>query len=238
MELLKCLVIEPDQNDRDLIQRYLDKTNMVQLMAMYSNPVEALLYLQKCPIDLIFLGFEMPELNSEAFLKILNPKPLVVITTAHQEYALQAFQLDAVDFLLKPFDFHSFLKAISKAIRLYHFSQMPPREAAVKILEKHYLKLKSNRKFYRIPTENIMYIQGMKEYVAIYLKDQSRLLFLHSLRNLEELLPADGFMRIHKSYIVANDKITALEGNDIYLGDIKIPVGESYKNRIIETIFS
>ncbi len=237
MEQLKCLLIESDRNDCELMQRYLHKTNIVHLAETFSNPVEALLYLQQYPIDLIFLDFEMPELNSEAFLKILNPKPLVIFTTAHQEYALQAFQLDAVDFLLKPYDFQAFLKAISKAIRLFHNTHKID-QPEVQTLEKHYLKLKSNRKFYRIPTENIMYIQGMKEYIAIYLKDQTRLLFLHSLRNLEELLPADQFLRIHKSYIVSADNITALEGNDLYLGDLKIPMGESYKNRVVEMIFS
>ncbi|MFN7117673.1 MAG: LytR/AlgR family response regulator transcription factor [Saprospiraceae bacterium] len=237
MEKLRCLLIDHDRNARDLLRHHIEKIPNLYLVNTFAHPMEAIFYLQSHPVDIIFMDFALPELNGSELLQLLNPKPLVIFTTAHSEYALQGFQLDAVDFLLKPIDFQGLLRAVNKAIRIFH-SLKTPYYTETKKSEQHYLVLKSNRRFHRIATENIIYIQGMKEYAAIYLKDHSRLLFLHSLRNLETLLPVGYFTRIHKSYIVANDKITALEGSTLYLGDVKIPVGESYKDRVLEQLFS
>lgn len=237
MNKLRCLVIDPDRNDRDLIKHYIEKLPTLHLMTSFSNPIEAILYLQTHPIDLIFMDFTLPELNGNDFLQLLNPKPLIIFTSAHREHALEGFQLDAADFLLKPLDFQAFLKAANKASRLFYLAKsalQPNSEATAK----HYIVLKSNRKFHRICTESILYIEGMKEYIAIHLENNNRLLFLHSLRNLESILPPGDFIRIHKSYIVSVNKISAMEGNQLYLGEVKIPVGESYKNHVFEMIFS
>lgn len=237
MEKLKCLVLDHDRNARDLLRRYIEKTPTLQWTVAFSNPLEAILHLQTHQIDLIFMDFIMPELNGSEFLQMLNPRPLVIFTAMDSAHALQGFQLDAVDFLLKPLDFQYFFKAVSKAIRWFHLLKTPAYTES-KRQENAHLILKSNRKLYRIATQEILYIEGMKEYAAIHLPNNNRLLFLHTLRHLEEMLPSRHFMRIHKSYIVAIDKTTALEGNFLYLGDVKIPVGESYKSRVMETIFT
>lgn len=238
MEKLRCLVIEKDRADRDLVRQYIERIPMLELAAQFSSPLDAMLYLQENPVDLLLLNFEMPDLNGVDFLQMLQPKPLVIFMATGKEHAWQGFQLDAVDYLLKPLGFQDLFKAVSKAFRMHRWLQASGAGAAPKSNEPAYLILKSNRRVYRILLSEICYIEGMKEYVAIYTHQNNRLMILQSLKSLEEMLPAQRFIRIHKSYIISIEKATVLEGNMLYLNSVKLPIGERYKSQVFKAVFS
>lgn len=230
-------MIEKERADRELVRQYIEKTPNLEFVAQFVSPLDAMLYLQEHPVDLLFLDFQMPDLNGMEFLQMLNPKPLVIFTTAHKDYAWEGFQLDAVDYLLKPLAFQDFLKAVTKATRLFRWLYFSNSSTA-KTIERDYLILKSNRRIYRIAFNDIHYIEGMKEYVAIYTHQNNRLMILQTLKSLEEMLPAQRFIRIHKSYIIAIEKATVMEGNMVYLNTVKLPIGERYKSQVSKTVFS
>lgn len=238
MEKLRCLVIEKDKSDRELLRTYIEKLPMLELMAQMDSPLDALVYLQNNIVDLILLDFEMPALNGMDFLTLLNPRPLIIFTAARKENAWLGFQLDAVDYLIKPLLFQDFLKAINKSVRLFRLQNISNITLSSKPAEHYHLIIKSNRRVYRIPFADICYIEGMKEYVAIYTHNNNRLMILQSLKNLEEMLPAQQFIRIHKSYIIAIKNATMLEGNMLHLQTVKLPIGERYKNQVFKTVFS
>lgn len=240
MKKLKCLVIDGVKADQELIRDHIAKIPYLHLDGSFCSPLEAMPDIQENNIDLLFMDVNTPDINGIEFLRMLNPKPMVVFTTTCRDYAFEGFQLGVIDYLLKPIEFQDFFKAVSKATRQFHWLELPRKNdpAFAKAKEKDYLVIKSNRRLYRIPIPDITYIEGMKEYVAVYTGDHKKLLFLHSLKNLEDTLPHDQFIRIHKSYIIAIDKVTSMEGNQVYLGEMKLPLGERYKERFFETVFS
>ncbi|TNE58126.1 MAG: response regulator transcription factor [Bacteroidetes bacterium] len=233
MNPIRCLVVDDEELARTLLQTYIGRLPSLELVASCANPVEAISILQQEQVDLLFLDIQMPELTGIEFLRTLSSKPVVIFTTAYAEYALEGYALDVTDYLLKPFSFERFLQAVNKAIALLRAKNNNAENPAP---VKDYLLVKADHKVHRVKLDDILYIQSMREYVAFY-TPSGRLLSLNSLKNLEEALPSDRFIRIHKSYIVAISKIDSLEGNLIHIGKEKLPIGANYRDAVVSRVF-
>jgi DNA-binding LytR/AlgR family response regulator len=225
----KCLIVDDEELGRMLIENYVQRLGLT-IVAQCRNPIEALKVMQTNEIDLIFLDIQMPEMNGLQFIKSLNYKPLIILTTAYAEHALESYTLDVVDYLLKPIRFERFTLAVNKAMERYRFRTEMANDN--EIVEKGILLVKSEHRIHRLKLSDILFIQSMSEYVSFHLSG-SRILSLGALKSLENELPANLFLRVHKSYIVAIDKIDFLDGNTIQVGKEKIPVGPIYKEQLL-----
>ena len=242
MNKINCLIVDDEELARNLVENYIGRLPHLQIVGKSANPLEAMQVLQDEQVDIMFLDIQMPELTGVEFLKTLPHKPLVIFTTAYKEYAIQSYDLDAVDYLLKPFRFERFLQAVNKASKLLKTEQVTNTDQStakskeIEEVTKDYILVKSDFKVFRLFYKDILYIESMKEYVAYHTKD-GRTLSLYSLKKLQQELPADKFMRIHKSHIVNIDMVSALEGNMVHLRDKRIPIGSSYKDEVMKRIF-
>ena len=242
MNKINCLIVDDEELARNLVENYINRLPHLNVVGKCANPFEAMQVLQENKVDLMFLDIQMPELTGVEFLRTLPQKPLVIFTTAYKEYAMEGYELDVVDYLLKPFRFERFLQAVNKAGKLLkpdnntpNNSTAPPVEQK-KEKQKDYILVKSDFKVFRIFFKDILYIESMKEYVA-YHTPNGRTLSLGSLKKLEQELPPESFMRIHKSYIANISYIAALEGNMVHLGKKKLPIGTSYKEEVLKRVF-
>lgn len=240
MNELSCLIVDDEELARTLLENYVNRLPYLNLVGKCSNPIEALQLLQNQSVDLIFLDIQMPEMIGTDFLKSLSQKPMVVFTTAYAEYALESYELNVVDYLLKPFPFERFLQAVNKASDLARLKSNDGSNSSISSEsttdEKNYILVKSEHKVHRILYADIQYIQSMREYVAYY-TPSGRILSLGSLKKLEVNLPQDQFLRIHKSYIISKDRVSILEGNMVHIGKEKIPIGASYREEVLKLLF-
>jgi two-component system LytT family response regulator len=224
--MYKCIVVDDEELARRLIKRHLSELEDFELVASCGSAIEALKIIKETHIDLIFLDIEMPLLKGTDFLKNLNQKPKVIFTTAYREYALEGFELNVVDYLLKPINFTRFLKAIEKFL-----------ESTNKVIESSvskYIYIQSNKKNIKIVLDEVLYIESLKEYVQIHFKNR-KVIFKGGITAFEQKLDHH-FVRVHRSYIVNINKITAYTKSDIEIGRIEIPIGDSYKDRVLKKI--
>jgi two-component system, LytTR family, response regulator len=240
MNKLNCLIVDDEELARTLLENYISRLSHLEIVGKCVNPIEALETLQTNSIDILFLDIQMPEMLGTDFLKTLSHKPMVIFTTAYSEYAVESYDLDAVDYLVKPFSFERFIQAVNKACDLYKLKHIKQNYNNIEIDKtrdkKNYILVKSEHKVHRLALNDILYIQSLNEYVAYYTND-GKILSLGSLKSLEASLPQQEFIRVHKSYIVSKAKVATLEGNMVHIGSIKIPIGESYKKRVLKEIF-
>jgi len=236
MHQLTTILIDDQPLSLELLSDYVAKTPFLHLVKTFTNPLEALALLQDQKIDLIFLDIQMPELNGLQFMKLLNGKSKVIFTTAYPNYALEGFELDIVDYLLKPVSFERFLKAAQKAI------QLSPSLFPTVAIPQHpmsfpdpVLFVKTDYKIVKVFIRDILFIEGLKEYVAIHTANQ-KIITLQTLKSLEDALPNESFIRVHKSFIIALDKINSIERSRIFIKDAVIPVGETYKQYFSQII--
>jgi len=236
---IKCLIIDDEQPARELLKNYVDKIPKLELVALCKSPLDALSIIKEKSIDLLLLDIQMPDLKGTDMLRcIIGQKPMVIFTTAYQEYAIEGYELDVIDYMLKPISFNRFIKGIEKAKEHkewmgYKGQNTPDKPSS---LEKDYIVLKANQKLHRIQYNEILYIEGMKEYVVFYTENQ-KLIIHASLKSLEKTLPNDEFLRVHKSYIVNKTKVSNMFGNQLAIGEKYIPIGYSYKHKTVEQIF-
>lgn len=236
MKKICCLIVDDEELARTLLQNFIGRLPHLEIVGSCKNPLEAMQVLQEKPVDLMFLDIQMPELTGIEFLKTLPRKPLVVFTTAYPEYALEGYQLDVIDYLLKPFSFERFVQAVNKATEWIKLKSGSANTEDQPEEKKDYVLVKSEHKIHKLFLKDIRYIQSMREYVAYYTED-GRILSLYSLKKLEEELPPEQFIRIHKSYIVSIDRVTTLEGNMVHIGDQKLPIGANYREEVMRRIF-
>jgi DNA-binding LytR/AlgR family response regulator len=229
---IKCIAIDDEPLALQQVAGYIRKIPYLKLQAECQSAVEALEILEEQSIDLLFVDINMPDLNGLEFVKSLDKKPLVIFTTAYGEYALEGFKVDALDYLLKPFSFAEFSKSAAKAKKQFELK----RNASEKVDSNNdFLFIKSEYKMVRINLNDIRYIEGMKEYVRIHLINQKPVMTLLSMKSLEAKLPAETFMRVHRSYIVNLDKINTVERFRIVFDDkFRIPVSNNYKEKFQE----
>ena len=223
---IKCIIADDEHPALQLLANYISKMPELELVAQCENALEANQFLQEGKIDLIFLDIQMPDLTGLDLLKSLKNKPVVILTTAYSEYALESYELDVTDYLVKPFSFERFIQAVNKAQELITLKKNKGSQAG-----KPHLFVKADYKKVKLNYEDILYIEGLREYVSFFTKDK-RIIVLESMKNLESTLPADEFIRVHKSYIVSIEKVDAVVGNLLEIGDKQIPVGKSYREKV------
>lgn len=231
---LRSLVIDDEPLALKQLIAYVGKTPFLQLEGSCSRAFEAMDFLKKNPVDVMFIDINMPELNGMELVKALDNPPMVIFTTAHSEYALEGFQVNAIDYLLKPIDYSDFLKASNKALEYYQLKNGVKDTVGG---DDDFLFIKSEYKLMRIRFDNILYIEAMREYVRIHQRGEKPVMSLISMKNLEQRLPQNSFMRVHRSYIVNLNHITTIERNRIvYNRDEYIPVSDQYKDKFQEYI--
>ncbi len=229
MKKIRCLIVDDEPLALDIIEDYVLKTPFLELVNKFNSPFQAIEALQSKKIDLIFLDIQMPGLSGIEFSKLLQNGPKVIFTTAYSQYALEGFKVDALDYLVKPINYQEFLKASNKALTWFNLTEQNI-EQKTEIHSNTSIFVKSEYKLLKVDFDNILYIEGLKDYVKIYLKDQVKpILSLMSLKTLEEKLPSEQFMRVHRSFIVNLHQIARIERNRIVFGSVYIPIADSYK---------
>ncbi|WP_082886477.1 LytR/AlgR family response regulator transcription factor [Flavisolibacter tropicus] len=234
--MISCIIVDDEQHAIDILVHYVNQTPYLQLVGTTTNPMEALQLVNTQKVDLVFLDIQMPELSGMDFIKAIQGKAKVVLTTAYSEFALESYELDVVDYLLKPIRFPRFLQASQKALKDLGVE----KEEDDKELEEDdyiFVKTELKGKLLKITLNEIDYIESMKNYVAIY-QGAQKTMVLTSMKELEERLPQKQFMRVHKSFIIPLAKITGIEGNLLRIKDVAtdIQIGENYKAELMELI--
>jgi DNA-binding LytR/AlgR family response regulator len=224
---ISCVIVDDEPLARSLLKDYVSKVPSLKLVAMCPSPVAAMEVLKTNTVDLLFLDIQMPEITGISFLKIMKKRPLVVLTTAYSEYALESYELDVVDYLLKPITFQRFLQAVDKvSSRLQQ--PVTPVEKVAPSPSQPFIFVKDGTKLVKVKWEDILYIEGLKDYVTIHTRQQ-KIVSLQRLKSLEEQLPADQFIRIHNSFIVALSAIDSVQKNEVHIGQAFLPISDSYK---------
>lgn len=229
MSEIRCIIVDDEPLSLETLEAYIKDTPNLQLVAQCQDAFQALDILKKERIDLIFLDINMPKLSGISMLKSMENPPLIVFTTAYSKYAVEGFELDAIDYLLKPFSFERFIKAVNKA------SDRLIKNENTDNSNGNYIMLKSDKKMYKIDLEDILYIQAYGDYVKVVSTHKS--ILTHStMKNMEESLKNEDFIRIHKSYIIALKHIIMIEGNQVKINDEFLPIGISYKENLFSKL--
>lgn len=226
--ILNCWIVDDEPLALSLLESYVNKTSFLRLTGKYSNVLSAMRQIAEEKVDLLFLDIQMPEINGMEFARTISYRTRVIFTTAFSEYALEGYKVSALDYLLKPFSFDEFLAASRKALEWFEMTANKPVPEPVH--ENIGIFVKSEYRLLHLLYEDIIYVEGLKDYVKIYVVNEPKpILSLMSLKLLEEELPADRFMRVHRSYIIHMKKITSVNKNRISIGKKQIPIGETYR---------
>lgn len=227
--IINCIAIDDELPALKQMQDYISKIPYLNLLATFDNGFDTLNYLKDNSVDLVFLDIQMDDLNGIQLLYVLNNKPKVVLTTAYDQYALKAFDLEVSDYLLKPISFERFVKAVEKIYRELNINESDNTEKSESKDHRNYFFVKTEFKMVRIDFDEIIYIEGLKEYLIIKTLS-GKVLSLMTFKEIIDILPEDNFVRTHKSYIVAINKIESIERNRIKIGEKLIPVGNTFKD--------
>lgn len=230
--MISTIAIDDEPLALQLIENYIKKTPGLEFLGTFDNPVDAASFISDNSIDLIFLDIQMPDLTGIEFIRLIEKGPKIVFTTAFEKYAIEGYKLDVVDYLLKPFSYEEFLAAVKKAERLIKLESKPRLTFDE---GSRFIFLKSDYKIRRINLDDILYIEGLKDYVKVYTRnDPHPVLSLASLKQLESKLPVNKFMRVHRSFIVNLERIETIERSRIVFGKEYIPVSDQYKDKFQE----
>ncbi|MCC8187481.1 MAG: LytTR family DNA-binding domain-containing protein [Bacteroides sp.] len=220
--ILRCAIIDDEPLALNLLESYILRTPSLELTGKYSSAIQAMNELKGTKTDLLFLDIQMPELNGLEFSKMIDPHMRIIFTTAFDQYAIEGYRVNALDYLLKPISYVDFLQAANKAIQWFSLVSQPEEIESIFV--------KSDHKLVQIELKKIQYIEGLKDYIKIYTTDQPKpILSLMSMKSMEELLPDSQFMRVHRSFIVQKDKIRIIDRGRIVFDKTYIPVSDSYK---------
>ena len=232
---ITCIIVDDEPMALNLVESYVEKTPFLILKNKFSNAIEALEFIKTEQVDLLFLDIQMPDLTGIEFSKMLPENTRVIFTTAFDQYALEGIKVEALDYLLKPFDYAEFLAAANKANKW--FSLVKGKQQNILSEEKEFLFVKSEYKQLRIKLADVLYFEGLKDYIKIWLKDNPKpILTLMSLKSLEEELPETHFMRVHRSFIVSLKNIEEIERSQIIINKQRITVSEQYKPKFLEFV--
>lgn len=228
---INCLVIEDDPISRTVVCNYINQVEALHLVSSCENPVQAMNFLHNNNIQLIFSDIEMPLLNGLEFLKSLSEPPLFIFITSHQGYALEGFEVNATDFLTKPFTYARFLKAVNKAMEI-----IAGAEKELIDIQKDYFFVKLDSKLIKLYFDEVLYVEAQKDYVKIFTNTNKPQLVWLNLKHIEEQFPADLFVRTHRSYIVNISKVDIILNEELIIGNTSIPLGMSYKENVLKMI--
>lgn len=232
--MMNVIIVDDEPLALDVLETYLERIPTVQLVARCKNAIEAFEVLQEQQVDLMFLDIQMPQLTGIDFLKSLANPPRVIFTTAYSNYALDGYELNVTDYLLKPISFDRFMKAINKALQ-QHKSSVEKSSEGEEVEKADFIFVKADKKLIKIRYEDIFYIEGLKDYVILHTPN-GRIVTLQTMKSLEVKLPEDIFKRIHRSYIVQLGTIDAVVGNMLEIKGKHIPIGKSYRDELLEII--
>lgn len=230
--MINCVIIDDEPLAREGLASYVREVDFLSLSGVCENPLELLPLIDRQAADLIFLDIQMPKMNGIEFLKILQKPPMVIITTAYPSYALEGFQLNVLDYLLKPITFERFFKAATKARDYYKLLTGDPAKQ-----DEDYFFIKCGSKYEKVFFEDILYVEGMQNYVTIY-STRGKYVTMLSLKSLEEKLAGTAFIRVHKSFIASITKIDGIEGNELFIQNSRIPISRNYREQVIERVIS
>lgn len=241
---MKCIAIDDEPLALNVIKEHCSKLDFLQLVGTYTSAIDAVKMLNQQEIDVLFIDIQMPNITGLEFVRMLKKPPMVILTTAYSEYALDGFELNVLDYLLKPIPFDRFFQAVNKAYELFSFRNEKPVVTTQNIIENQKAETPEENPFVLVKVEystvkvalaDILYIEGIKDYVKIKLKNKS-LLTKATMKYLEEKLPQKDFIRVHKSFIISLKSINKIENNRILIDDQRIPIGSSYKYQFNEYI--
>ncbi|MCC3157067.1 LytTR family DNA-binding domain-containing protein [Hymenobacter sp. 15J16-1T3B] len=246
--MIRCVVIDDEPPALAILADYIGQVPFLKLAGTTTDPIEGLTWVQQGRADLVFLDIQMPRLTGLQFLRLAGPRCRVILTTAYPEYALDGFENDVVDYLLKPISFERFLKAAQKALALLmpapaaaaelpapQVPSVAPAVPAAPVAEYLFVKGDSKNRFIRVEYADIRYVEGLNNYVVLHLADQ-RLITYQTLKELTDTLPQPPFLRVHKSFIVSLDHVQAIDGNTLYVHDKMIPVSDTYRDALYQLV--
>ena len=235
IQKISCIIVDDEPMALNLVESYVEKTPFLSLKKKCESAIEAMEFIKSEPVDLLFLDIQMPDLTGIEFSKMLPKETRVIFTTAFDQYALEGFKVEALDYLLKPFDYAEFLAAANKAHTW--FNLINTKSESVVSDEKEFLFVKSEYKQLRIKLADVLYFEGWKDYIKIWVKDNPKpILTLMSLKSLEEELPETHFMRVHRSFIVSLKNVEEVERSQIIINEQRITVSDQYKPKFLEFI--
>lgn len=233
MENIRCLVIDDEPLARKGLKEYIQDIEFLQLAGEFDNPLKATDTILSGNIQLLLLDIQMPKITGLEFLKSLDKPPLTILTTAYPEYALQGYELNVVDYLLKPFSFERFLKAVMKVKSLLETKAAPSLFTVP--ASPGYFFIKTDNKLVRIAHDELLFVEALQNYVAVYTLQKKYITYL-TIKSVEAQLPAQRFIKVHKSYLVASDKVEMIEGNEIRIGQHHIPISRNTREEVLDKI--
>ncbi|OOQ61187.1 DNA-binding response regulator [Mucilaginibacter pedocola] len=235
---MNCVIVDDEPLAREGLADFVEDVDFLQLAGMCENPVQLINFLQANTVDLIFLDIQMPKMSGMDFLKITKNPPMVILTTAYPNYAVEGFQLNVLDYLLKPITFDRFFMAVNKARDYQRFLQFSSgQQQAPAVPQADYFFIKCGGKYEKLFLDEVLYIESMQNYINIF-TTKSKYTTQTNLKSLEQYFDKGAFMRVHKSYMVALRKIEKLEGNEIFIQTHRIPLSRNYRDEVIATINS
>lgn len=231
---MKCIIVDDEPIARKGIKKLMDQISQLELLDTFNSAEAASEFINTTTVDLVFLDIQMPGINGIEFARSIPKHTLIIFTTAYSEYALDSYEVDAVDYLVKPIDAAKFRKAVDKAIT-YHSLLMDEEEKSVEQVEEEFIFVKSDRRFFKVNLKDILFIEGLKDYVIIQLENQ-RIITRMTLKSIHEMLPQSTFLRINRSYIINRNKIESFDNNDVFIGKYEIAIGNMYRDEFFEIL--
>lgn len=229
---MNCIIVDDEPLAREAIEILLKGTPQLSLIGTFNNAQTASAFMQKNTVDLVFLDIQMPGITGIEFAKTIPPQTLVIFTTAYSEYAIDSYEVDAVDFLVKPIETDRFTKSVNKAIA-YHKLLLNEEKNNIETSENDFFFVKSERKYFKVNFDEILFIEGLKDYVIIQM-DNQRIITKMTLKTIPDFLPQRNFLRVNKSYIVNTQKITSFDNNDLFIQTYEIAIGNNYRDAFFE----
>jgi two-component system LytT family response regulator len=235
---MKCVIIDDEPLAVELLVEFVGRVDSLELVTTFTNAIDAISIINQSNIDLIFLDIEMPHFSGIDFINAIEKKPLIIFTTAYSDYAVEGFNLGAVDYLVKPIPFNRFLKSVLRAQQIFNPQNTPAGNPIISIpeIEHDFMFVRAEYENVKLNFEDILYIEGLKDYVKIYTTDNKYTLTLISLIKLENLLSSKGFARIHRSYIINIKHVKSIQKKKVLIAEKRIPISESYKTAFFERI--
>lgn len=232
---INCIIVDDEAIARKGLEKYVKEISFLDLKGVCKNAMQANNILNEEKIDLLFLDIEMPMISGLDFLKSLKNAPKVIFTTAYSEYAIDSFEFEVVDYLVKPISFERFLQAANKSFRIFSKEKIPPPVAIVEEKVDEFIFVKTDKQLVKILLKDILYVESMQNYIRIFTKDNSHLTLV-PLKKVFDILPEKDFIQIHKSFVISKSKVEAIVGNQVLIGEHKIPIGRSLKEEVLEAL--
>ncbi|NJL14355.1 MAG: response regulator transcription factor [Microscillaceae bacterium] len=231
---LSCLIVDDEPLAIKVIENYVNRLDFLKLLGTARNAVEAFNLLAKQPVDLLFLDIQMPQITGLEFIKTLAQAPKVIFTTAHREFAVESYELNALDYLMKPISFERFLVAVRKA--LPDTDRTPSTPPLVSSLREAFIYIKADNKVFKTRLDEILYVESFNDYIVVRLTQGEALTSYQSLAHLEKSLPTGMFLRIHRSYLINLEHLRAFSATNVHIGEEELPIGRTYKEEVLKVL--